>query len=226
MMADWWVPNVPPDHSHLLGTWYPIFMEELCLASMRYESAGDERISIEEYEAGWSKIRDLYDALDQEDLVDIHSRVVIDDLGFDSDLATQIARVRYYHFEFLESDDLDDIKGPWPTDPVEQVKLFSSRYERLVFDYIANRIRCEQEPQHRSGSHSVPPPASALDPHLSLFGLAADYTVSDLKGSYRRLAAQYHHDKVNHLGTELIHFANKKFKMINDSYNALLSAAR
>ena len=55
----------------------------------------------------------------------------------------------------------------------------------------------------------------------------SDYTIlelkpnasdSELKKSYRKMAAKYHPDKVNHLGNDLRKLAEEKFKSVNEAY--------
>jgi uncharacterized membrane protein YkvA (DUF1232 family) len=43
----------------------------------------------------------------------------------------------------------------------------------------------------------------------------------EIKEAYRRLAAQYHPDKVMHLGEEFRQLAEKKFREIQSAYDAL-----
>tara|TARA_B000000477_G_scaffold68117_1_gene57124 strand:- start:1636 stop:2370 length:735 start_codon:yes stop_codon:yes gene_type:complete len=55
----------------------------------------------------------------------------------------------------------------------------------------------------------------------------SDYTIlelkpnasdSELKKGYRKMAAKYHPDKVNHLGNDLRKLAEEKFKSVNEAY--------
>jgi DnaJ like chaperone protein len=57
--------------------------------------------------------------------------------------------------------------------------------------------------------------------HYQALGLAPSAGNDEIKRAYRQLAAQYHPDKVSHLGPELIAFANEKFKAINEAYAAV-----
>ena len=43
-------------------------------------------------------------------------------------------------------------------------------------------------------------------------------TDSEVKKAYRKMASKYHPDKVNHLGEDLKHLAEEKFKAVNDAY--------
>ena len=44
----------------------------------------------------------------------------------------------------------------------------------------------------------------------------------EIKAAYRRLAAQYHPDKVQHLGREIQELAEMRFKEIQQAYDALM----
>lgn len=48
----------------------------------------------------------------------------------------------------------------------------------------------------------------------------------EIKAAYRRLAAQYHPDKVQHLGKELQELAEMRFKEIQQAYNDLNIGSR
>ena len=46
-------------------------------------------------------------------------------------------------------------------------------------------------------------------------------TDSEIKKAYRKMASKYHPDKVNHLGDDLKHLAEEKFKAMNDAYQSI-----
>jgi len=46
-------------------------------------------------------------------------------------------------------------------------------------------------------------------------------TDSEVKKAYRKMASKYHPDKVNHLGDDLKHLAEEKFKAMNDAYQSI-----
>lgn len=56
------------------------------------------------------------------------------------------------------------------------------------------------------------------DDHYATLGLRPSADEGEIKKAYRQLAAQYHPDKVSHLGPELVAFSEEKFKTINDAY--------
>jgi len=61
----------------------------------------------------------------------------------------------------------------------------------------------------------VPP-----NPHAVL-GVASDASAKEIHQEYRRLARQYHPDKVAHLGEEFQTLAEKRFKEIQEAYQTL-----
>jgi len=46
-------------------------------------------------------------------------------------------------------------------------------------------------------------------------------TDSEIKKAYRKMASKYHPDKVTHLGDDLKHLAEEKFKAMNDAYQSI-----
>ena len=60
----------------------------------------------------------------------------------------------------------------------------------------------------------------AADPH-SILGVPEGASQEDIRAAYRQLAAQYHPDKLAHLGEEFQILAEQKFKAIQSAYDAL-----
>jgi hypothetical protein len=58
-------------------------------------------------------------------------------------------------------------------------------------------------------------------PH-EVLGLAPDAGTEEIKAAYRRLANQYHPDKVAHLGPEFQELAARRFKEIQQAYARLM----
>ena len=52
----------------------------------------------------------------------------------------------------------------------------------------------------------------------TFFGLTEAHTIEDIKRRYKELVAQYHPDKVNHLGEEIKKTAENETKKINEAY--------
>jgi len=59
------------------------------------------------------------------------------------------------------------------------------------------------------------------DPYTVL-EIKPDASIEEIKAAYRRLAAQYHPDKVQHLGREIQEMAEMRFKEIQQAYEALM----
>ncbi len=58
------------------------------------------------------------------------------------------------------------------------------------------------------------------DPY-EVLGVTRNASFEEMKVAYRRLASQYHPDKVSHLGEEFRALAEKKFKEIQEAYQVL-----
>jgi DnaJ like chaperone protein len=58
------------------------------------------------------------------------------------------------------------------------------------------------------------------DPYETL-GVTGGDSPEEITRAYRRLAAQYHPDKVQHLGEEFRQLAEKRFKEIQEAYDAV-----
>jgi hypothetical protein len=59
------------------------------------------------------------------------------------------------------------------------------------------------------------------DPY-QILGVQPGASKEEIKGAYKKLAAQYHPDKVQHLGKEFQELAHKKFVAIQKAYDTLM----
>jgi hypothetical protein len=78
------------------------------------------------------------------------------------------------------------------------------------------RFREDSEAKQTEGS------SSRHDPY-EVLGLKRNANSEEIKAAYRRLASQYHPDKVSHLGEEFRVLAEQKFKEIQKAYQELTS---
>jgi len=66
----------------------------------------------------------------------------------------------------------------------------------------------------------------SLDKHYENLGITRQATTAEIKKAYRKLAAEYHPDKIESKGLppEFLKFANDKLADINGSYDAIMKA--
>jgi len=74
----------------------------------------------------------------------------------------------------------------------------------------------------RNSSEDQKPPDKENDDPYEILGLKRDATEAEIKEAFRKLASQYHPDKVQHLGKEFQELAHKKFVMIKRAYEILM----
>jgi hypothetical protein len=75
--------------------------------------------------------------------------------------------------------------------------------------------------QQENGSDSAQESRSSLKNPYEILGLNPEATPEEIKSAYRKLAQQYHPDKMAHMGEEFRDLAEKKFKEIQEAYRAL-----
>ncbi|MDJ0803830.1 MAG: DnaJ domain-containing protein [Desulfobacterales bacterium] len=78
--------------------------------------------------------------------------------------------------------------------------------------------------ERQEDADTEPPPAGREDgtpDPREVLGVGPDADQGEIRKAYRRLAAQYHPDKVAHLGEEFRRLADAKFKSIQAAYEAL-----
>ena len=93
-------------------------------------------------------------------------------------------------------------------------------YRKRRYGYQRNDTHREQT--RREGTWEGPKTHTEdpKDPY-SVLGVARDASQEDIRSAYRRLAGQYHPDKVLHLGKEFRDLAEARFKEIQAAYDAL-----
>jgi DnaJ like chaperone protein len=93
--------------------------------------------------------------------------------------------------------------------------LYRAGYRGFPFGSESKR---EQNPK---GSPPNGADGGAADDPRQILGVGPDADQTEIRQAYRRLAAQYHPDKVAHLGVDLRHLAEQKFKSIQAAYELL-----
>lgn len=61
-----------------------------------------------------------------------------------------------------------------------------------------------------------------MEDPFRILGLKPGASGEEIKAAYKRLAAQYHPDKVQHLGKDFQKLAHEKFIAIQKAYNELV----
>ena len=64
------------------------------------------------------------------------------------------------------------------------------------------------------------------DKYYKILGLEAGASVAEVKKAYRKLALDYHPDRVAHLGPQYAEIAEEKFKMINEAYGEVIKESQ
>lgn len=91
------------------------------------------------------------------------------------------------------------------------------RREKQVINRIAVAFRIEAADQRIISAEFI---GGGKD-YYSTLGLTPDATDREIKAAYRRMAREYHPDKVAHLGEEYERMATEKFATINAAYKAI-----
>ena len=73
----------------------------------------------------------------------------------------------------------------------------------------------------RAGRQAEPDPYRDEDPY-KILGIEKSASKEDIKAAYKTLAAQYHPDRVQHLGKEFQELDNRKFVAIQRAYETLM----
>ena len=83
-----------------------------------------------------------------------------------------------------------------------------------------NRQKESNQQKFRSKSDNI---YSNLTPY-EILGVHPNASKGEIRSAYRKLANQYHPDKVHHLGEEFQQLAEIKFKAIQEAYQKLVDA--
>ena len=105
----------------------------------------------------------------------------------------------------------------WIDDAIVIVLLY-----RYVTKYLARR-RAAGKPAGMGRAETSQSPGHNNRPKTpyEVLGVSPGATKEQIRSAYRKLANQYHPDKVAHLGRELQELAEKRFKEIQEAYQYL-----
>ncbi|MFQ5883289.1 MAG: DUF1232 domain-containing protein [Candidatus Methylomirabilales bacterium] len=73
----------------------------------------------------------------------------------------------------------------------------------------------------QGGGAKVRPAEGSQDPHTVL-EVAKGASTEEIRAAYRRMVAQYHPDKVSHLGRELQEMAHQKLIAVQQAYEEIM----
>lgn len=103
------------------------------------------------------------------------------------------------------------------------VLFFLWRYYRRLNQQRRSGNHSDQTRQTDDGRHGRTTGSDMgkqRDPY-AILDISPGATEEEIRSAYRRLAAQYHPDKVQHLGRELQELAEARFKEIQQAYDVL-----
>ena len=150
-------------------------------------------------------------------------------IAFDDDAITMITKYLPWLLGFLylvlPYDLLPDLLlGPGWLDDLGVLALAWWWANRLKKGYQTSGSQGGQARSHGGTSDAKRPAEDDLweedDPH-KILGIEKDASKEEIKAAYKKLAAQYHPDKVQHLGKEFQELAHKKFVAIQKAYDTL-----
>jgi hypothetical protein len=86
---------------------------------------------------------------------------------------------------------------------------------------VKRTLHNDKKTSNYSGERRKSPDEKEDDPY-KILGLNRDANKEEIKAAFKRLAAQYHPDKVQHLGEEFRILAHNKFVKIKNAYEKLM----
>jgi len=91
----------------------------------------------------------------------------------------------------------------------------------LVWRYLIRPYLRPRPSSDRSRPAPEPPDDTAPRSPYDILGIPSTASKAQIREAYRKLAAQYHPDKVTHLGEDFQRLAEQRFKEINSAYQSL-----
>ena len=115
----------------------------------------------------------------------------------------------------------DIVVGAGWLDDLIVLGLLGYYFYRIGFRGVSSGDRTDRQPNDRQGQTGAPADDDGADSPHRVLGVEPGASQDDIRRAYRRLAAQYHPDKVAHLGADLRQLAEQKFKAIQAAYEML-----
>jgi DnaJ like chaperone protein len=93
--------------------------------------------------------------------------------------------------------------------------------KRRRYEYGARPGGTEQRAEGQQGGPASKGPDSKPRDPFTVLGVKRNASGREIKEAYRRLAGQYHPDKVMHLGEEFREMAERRFREIQSAYEEI-----
>ncbi len=93
---------------------------------------------------------------------------------------------------------------------------------RLKRAYTASGPARQEGRQQSSGGQAAEQESDKTDDPYEILGIEQGASEEEIKTAYKTLAAQYHPDRVQHLGKEFQDLAHEKFVGIQQAYDTLV----
>lgn len=115
--------------------------------------------------------------------------------------------------------------SPWDLVPERVLGVRGLIDDIIVFFLMYRFYKTGRAPfgTFNTGKRNRPPDSAQSRPQnpYEILGVQPGCSKEDLRKAYTKLAAQYHPDKVSHLGEELQKVAEERFKDIESAYRQL-----
>lgn len=107
----------------------------------------------------------------------------------------------------------------WIDDIIVLILLFRylAKVRRMKSAWQQQQNSSQQQNQQNYGER----PRTGLKDPYEILEVSANASDAEIRAAYRKLAAQYHPDKVEHLGQEFKDLAEQRFKEIQEAYQLL-----
>lgn len=119
----------------------------------------------------------------------------------------------------------DFMVGPGWLDDLGVLALawwWAARFRRIYQTQGDPRAQSKSQRGPSDGGHQAKEKDYGDDAPHKILGVEQGASKEDIRAAYKKLAAQYHPDKVQHLGKEFQEMAHKKFVAIQKAYDTLM----